>query len=277
MKILVPTDFSENAEHALKYAMNLASRINGQIILYHFISIPVYSSDIPLALPSEADLKKDADQRLTEIKEQYTRIFPGIPISCETCVAINFPEDEIINEEISAHADLVIMGTRGSGMRTILGTNTAAVIEESKIPVLAIPEDAEIKMPEKIAFAVNYSNDDLQNILSLIELLKPLRASITIVHVSDHKENLSIADNELEILLSRVRSESNYPFVHMNIITSDDTIESLNDWLSENKFNLLAVSMRKRSWAEKFFGRSMTIRMLYHTHVPLMAFHTTTE
>lgn len=277
MKILVPTDFSKNAEHALKYAMNLASRINGQIILYHFISIPIYSSDVPLALPSESELKNDTVQRLSEIKVQYEKIYPNVLISCESGIAINFPEDEIINEEISAHADLVIMGTRGSGMRTILGSNTASVIEDSKIPVLAIPEDAEIKMPEKIAFAVNYSNDDLQNILSLIELLKPFRANITIVHVADHKENISMADNELEVLLSRVRSESNYPFVHMNLITSDDTFESLNDWLSENKFNLLAVSMRKRSWAKKLFGRSMTKRMLYHTHLPLMAFHTTTE
>ena len=38
-KILIPTDFSKNAEHALKVAAQIAKKNNGEIILLHMLEL----------------------------------------------------------------------------------------------------------------------------------------------------------------------------------------------------------------------------------------------
>lgn len=273
MKILVPTDFSENARHALHYAALLANSVNGEILLYHFVPIPVYSSDAPIVLPSEDELKKESVAGLEKLAAELRSTFPNIKITTEARASINFPEDAIINEETSCASDLVVMGTKGRGAvaSKLLGSNTATVIEYSCCPVIAIPADAPVRLPQRIAIAVNYADSDLENTISIIELFAKLNATFTIVHVTNKNEDPAIADAELEGLAMRAREHTGNANIHTDVIGSDDTMESLNHWLSENKTDLIAVSMRKRTFFEKLFGRSMTRKMLYHTHMPLMA------
>jgi nucleotide-binding universal stress UspA family protein len=40
-RILVPTDFSENADHAMGYAATLASKLRSRLVLFHSIKVPV--------------------------------------------------------------------------------------------------------------------------------------------------------------------------------------------------------------------------------------------
>ena len=70
----------------------------------------------------------------------------------EIILSEGIPEDEIIQWSKRNLPELIIMGTRGKNQKEvdILGSVTAEVIDSSKFPVLAIPENSTIKINEDI-------------------------------------------------------------------------------------------------------------------------------
>ena len=140
MKILTPTDFSKSAEHAMNYAFQLAGKLKASVQIYNFVGISIYSSDVPIAFPSEDELKKNASEGVNKIKKAMMFRYPDIKVDTDVQTGINFPEDAILNEETTCKADLIIMGTRGGGLRQLLGSNTAMVMENANCPVIAFPD-----------------------------------------------------------------------------------------------------------------------------------------
>ena len=65
-KILVPTDFSEQAENALKVAVHLAKKYDSEIYLLHMLELPIQEIDAlstPSALPEAMFFMKLAEQK----------------------------------------------------------------------------------------------------------------------------------------------------------------------------------------------------------------------
>ena len=75
--ILVPTDFSPLADNALKYAMDLASAMDGSIMLVNVYQLPISFSEVPMITISVDELKKISEDKLDESKKQIERITGG--------------------------------------------------------------------------------------------------------------------------------------------------------------------------------------------------------
>lgn len=105
------------------------------------------------------------------------------------------PEEEILRYSKEYRPRIVIMGTRGKNQKDIdlIGSVTAEVIERSRVPVLAIPENTPFKQlaeAKRIAFITNFDQRDLIAFDSLIAALKPFHFSVSLIHLSDVKDNL---------------------------------------------------------------------------------------
>src|SRR5688572_21794828 len=69
-RILVPTDFSNHAEYALKVAAQIAKKNNGEIFLLHMLDLPHEGSDAQShghAIPEIMYFKKRAEEKLDEL------------------------------------------------------------------------------------------------------------------------------------------------------------------------------------------------------------------
>ena len=75
--IIVPTDFSPLADNALKYAMDLASAMDGSIMLLNVYQLPISFSEVPMVTISVDELKKISEEKLDEHKKQIERITGG--------------------------------------------------------------------------------------------------------------------------------------------------------------------------------------------------------
>ena len=66
-KILFPTDFSDNARHALKYAALLANKLNANMVLLNIYSIPMVSEYL---LPQDIErfLEENKDIAIAKIE-----------------------------------------------------------------------------------------------------------------------------------------------------------------------------------------------------------------
>ncbi|MEY4594190.1 MAG: hypothetical protein RIQ47_600 [Bacteroidota bacterium] len=272
-KILVPIDFSEDAENALHFAAAIGKKFNAAITLYHSYVLPVYASDLPLGMPSDAELEKSSMDGLTYAINRFSKLYPEIKF--DLSVNEGYAEDQISKTAKNVGADLIVMGTKGaSGLREVLvGTITASVLDTAHCPVLAIPYGAKWKQFSRLVYATNYEEGDFQNVQSFIEFAKMFNAEVVILHISDNNEQRVYEVDAIERFKERLVEETKYGYIKFQVLGKMDIYEGLNAFIEQSGADLLAMTIRHRSFTQKLFERSMSKRMAYHSHLPLMIYH----
>lgn len=150
--ILVPVDFSENAIHAVDYAIRLAGAFHSRVVLVHVYHFPVelltdWSAYGTLVGSSEIleGLRKDREEQMNALAREKAR--PGL--SLETRVLEGTPFSEIVKAARAEGANLIVMGTRGlTGIRHILiGSTAERVVRKAPCPVLVLkPKDFDFQL-----------------------------------------------------------------------------------------------------------------------------------
>ncbi len=142
--ILIPTDFSEDAERAIHTARALlappsavASEI--RLILLHAFNLPIeYTAygPIPTSVHYLQDTGLDAERRLQEMTDRLTA--EGLTV--DWVAREGDPSVVIVEEAERRQADLIAMGTHGrSGLRhLLLGSTAERVVQHAKCPVMTI-------------------------------------------------------------------------------------------------------------------------------------------
>src|SRR5690349_18487799 len=154
-RILFPTDFSKNADQALAYARSLCLTLQAELVLFHSCRAEAMALQNTVEEVSEEAIMYDSVLRLKEYKEAH---FPDGSINVTQKIAYGLAVDTILQTADSIKADMIVMGTKGSSGidEILLGSNTAAVMERAKCPVLAVPETAEFHPINVLAFATDF-------------------------------------------------------------------------------------------------------------------------
>ncbi|HEV7784108.1 MAG TPA: universal stress protein [Thermoanaerobaculia bacterium] len=144
--ILVPTDFSQDAELAVTTAHHLLSSLeqDARLILLHAYNLPIeYTAygPIPTSISYLEDAGLEAERRLFEMAAALQR--EGLTV--ETLAREGDPAHVIAEEAQKRGADLIAMGTRGhSGLRHLfLGSTAERVVEYAPCPVMTIRQPEE--------------------------------------------------------------------------------------------------------------------------------------
>lgn len=139
--ILVPTDFSEDADLAIHTAHRLLAPLerDARLILIHAFNLPIeYTAygAIPTSVAYMEDKGLDAERRLYERAEALQR--QGLTI--DTLAREGDPAQVIAEEAEKRGADLIAMGTRGHGAlrHLLLGSTAERVVEHAPCPVMTI-------------------------------------------------------------------------------------------------------------------------------------------
>src|ERR1035437_6280700 len=129
--ILVPTDFSKNAENALLYAINLAKRMSAKIILLHSFHVDYTSGYVPVD-SIEKEIEEAEAKSNAQLKTLYNKVSHHSKLPIECISSQNLVVDAILTIIDEKNIDLVVMGTQGANGklgRQIFGTNSSKVIE----------------------------------------------------------------------------------------------------------------------------------------------------
>jgi nucleotide-binding universal stress UspA family protein len=134
--IAVLTDFSQNADTALRYAAVFARVHGANLVLAHAYLPPscAYTApDAAFVYQSFDDRREDLENRLLEETEGvYLR-----DIKCTALVRMGGPWDLL--EDLRG-VDLIVVGTSGKsgGAKAVLGSTAEAIFRASTIPVLTV-------------------------------------------------------------------------------------------------------------------------------------------
>ncbi len=171
-KILVPTDFSNNALKAITYASEIAQKSGAVIYLLHVIE-PTINMASMQADSSREEVVKERSELLVVSHKALTDIFPDVKVIKH--LSGGTPVASILNYAEKEEMDLIVMGTTGaSGLKEFfMGSIAAGVIGKTKIPVLTVPVSYEMEEPDAILFATNQFEKS-KNILDKIVAISKL-------------------------------------------------------------------------------------------------------
>jgi nucleotide-binding universal stress UspA family protein len=139
-KVLVPTDFSESARHALRYGMSFAKEYGAELVLLHVVeNLTVgYASDlfpVPMAEVFQ-EISGYAKTELGKLGEEAR----GRGLTAEEHVVQGKPSAEIIRFAAANAIDIIVLGTHGKGMldQALFGSTTERVVRRAPCPVLTV-------------------------------------------------------------------------------------------------------------------------------------------
>jgi len=183
-RILVPTDFSEHAEDALKVAAQIAKRNNSEIIILHMLELPHQANDAILggiSIPESMLFMKKANEMLDEVSARP--YLEGIEVT--EIVKMDKPIHGIIQISKDHDVDLIVMGSHGSsGVEELLiGSNTEKVVRNSEIPVLVIKENISNFNATNIVFASDFSEEAKKPFEKLLNFAKFFDSKIHLVNI----------------------------------------------------------------------------------------------
>lgn len=135
-RVLVPIDFSPDADLALAWARLLVEKTGGTLIVQH-------SCEMPALLSGSAEVARASIERSMEIsaREKLEAVRQAMTgCDAETIVSHGRAEAAILEAAEGANADLIVMGTRGrTGMaHVLLGSTAARVLRRSHLPVVTL-------------------------------------------------------------------------------------------------------------------------------------------
>lgn len=137
--ILVPVDFSDGSELALKYAVSFARQHKAEVHLLHVFEedfMPPVPMEMPITLPVSGSVQhQDIHQQLRAfVGEKYK------DLSFITTVLGGNVSGNIIEYALEKKIDLIIMGAHGQSgiLSTLLGDTSYAVARQADCPVLTV-------------------------------------------------------------------------------------------------------------------------------------------
>ena len=272
---LFPTDFSNNAKHALEYGYNLAKQVKTNVIICNaitepaevpqagFVGWPVEESE-RLVLDSKHELK--LLKRHLESQEQTSNFKPTVTYQNQAGTVVDMVNDLGKQHDIG----MIIIGAHSnSGFSTfLLGNHSHELIDEVNRPLLLVPPTAKIKPVKKIAFATDFQDPvyDLNCIVDLVTLARPLNAEILVTNIFDEDAP------DHEIFMKELTARANYPLLYYRLVKAR-TPEAGLDWLCERgQVDMLAMVHRDHAFIDSLVRGSLTKKMANHIPVPLLVF-----
>jgi nucleotide-binding universal stress UspA family protein len=269
-KILLPTDFSEQAEYALKVAASLARQNNADIYLMHMLELPSHllSGDTNLNVPEQLLFMKIANERFEKTMEKEFMKGITVHVTVESHKAFDGITEAIHQHDI----DLVVMGSSGAtGLKEMfIGSNTEKIVRTADAPVLVIKNNIEHFNVENFVFACDFSEDQKTVFEQALDFANSFNAKIHLLFVNTPSRFVTTAAAEKK--MNSFIADFEIPSYELHIY-NDDTIEhGILNFSNAIDADLIGMSTHGRQGLAHFFNGSISEDLVNHALRPVITF-----
>ena len=271
--ILLLTDFSDNSLHAINYGINLFGNVN--YTLLHAYRSPHAGASMLVSINDV--LLKEAKHGLDDFKKILTEENPGINLTLEAF----YGDAEMGVSSLceTRKIDVVVMGTKGkSNIENIfIGSNVPGVVSSSKVPVIAVPNNCNLKLPKRVGLAIDFTENSDSSIFDpVISIAKKAKSEVMLFNVYDEDDMgdkpYSPQEDLQRSLLDGIFEEVDYSF---HYIENEDIEKGIIDFVDRENIDMLTMISRKYGLFKRIFHRSMTKRLAMNPNIPLLVLHET--
>ena len=270
-KILVPTDFSEQAENALRVAAQLAKKHEGEIYLLHMLELPLHQVDAlsqHSELPEAVFFMKLAHKRFDEVMaKDFLQ-----DVTVHETVEFHQSLDVLIETSKVKKIDLIVMGSHGaSGFKEMfIGSNTEKVVRTSDIPVLVIKNVHEDFEVNDFVFASDFNKKNLSTYKKAAKIAKSFDAKMHLVMVNTPNNFMTTEEANQRI----AEFTKGYSFDNFTTsIYNDESVElGILNFSKSIDADLIGISTHGRQGISHFFNGSISEDLVNHSNRPVMTF-----
>lgn len=257
LRILLPTDFSENSKRAIEYVLEHFKKDEVKLLLIHTIKAPHSAAGVLIRIDDlmRKDAERDMKELVYDIKNRHG-------VEAESIIKIGHLSDWLKQYASSYAIDLIAMGTKGQSNMAyrFLGSVTEAVIRTSEVPVLAVPLESEHSRVHHLAIATD--GERIPHERTILEFLSALNMEHPRMNV------LKVLDNEGE-LMDKSMGLNGFQ-VSVTPIQNASVVDGINAYLAEVPTDLLIMYHKRNSTFDYLFNRSVTKNICGTTHTPLL-------
>ena len=274
-KILVPTDFSTCANHAVDFAVQSAKYLPVKITLLHAFEVNgnIYTDYMGVNKEFNQSLLDEVHNKLTQLKKLIEET-EGIIV--DTHVSVTPVIDAVLQATEDLKIDLVIMGTLGAGSlkEKLWGSKTSSLIGKTKVPVMVIPFFYEWKKPEILLLSTNHFEKEPAILNYLFEMADLYMAKVQVAVFTDEDDDSAetFMEHAREVPQYEKKLQTQYKNELLSVthLFGKEFEETLQKHIEENEIDILAMVTYQRKFWDRIFHPSMTKRMSYHTTIPLL-------
>jgi nucleotide-binding universal stress UspA family protein len=268
--VILTTDFSPHARHAIDYALNLFEGFGDEPIQYQLVNTfqPVNTmaaiSHTP-ALDNSEQLEK-SESKFLEVVRQL-----AVKVDLKPIFEIGEFSAIITRIESQENIDLIVMGCHDESRTKLLlsGSETSHLVDKCSSPILMVPKTAPIKFPQRIAMAADY--EPLSVAWESFKLFKDLadhcQAKLTIFHVFKSGQTDAHEKAMNESALHRYLENTEHEHI---AIVDKNPANGIARFAQEYKPDLLVVLPRERNFFKKLFHKSIVKHLAHHTKIPML-------
>lgn len=273
--ILVPTDFSEQANNALGFAADIARKSGKtEIMVLHILEgLGQHSFNTTGEVNAGggenailmAHMMEGATEELNTLINQEE--FNGI--SMTGTVEVGNPYKGIAKEIARCGAELVVMGTKGStGLEEVLiGSNTEKVVRYSKCPVITIKAPTGVDSIKNIVFATNLIEDQTRMVNELKKIQELTGATLHLVKVNT--PNHFHTDRQIREEFSKFVDKYGFTDYTTNIYNDATEEDGILYFAQDIKACLIALGTHGRTGLLHLLSGSIAEDLVNHSKVPV--------
>ncbi|MDG1728817.1 MAG: universal stress protein [Algibacter sp.] len=273
-KIIIPIDFSEHSEYALKTAAKLAKKHKAELLVLHMLEM----SDIMLSASDGLQNQKAAfflqlaEQKFNKfLDKDYLSDVKITPLIKHFKVF-----SEVNNIALKQDADLIVMGSHGTNglAEFFVGSNTERVVRNANIPVLVVKNNVSDVNFDVIAFACDFSEETIKPYLNAVKMFDNVGAKVYMVHVNLPNEKfMSSLEIEKKVVNFFAKAEGSLGKLEDVQYVSDYTVEDgILNCANKIGADLIVMPTHGRKGLAHFFEGSIGEDVANHSTLPVMTF-----
>lgn len=268
-RILVPTDFSIQAQRALDVALQIAKKNKGEIYLLHSVELPLHlANSSPGQLPESLFFIKLAEKKFSELLNNEN--LKNAPIN--TVIGHDEIFKDIQNSISKNNIDLIVMGSHGAtGFEEMfIGSNTEKVVRTASVPVLVIKNEHPMFKVNHFVFATDFTEECVKPFLKAKTIAENLGAKINLLYVNT-PSNFKTSSQIWQLMEQFIEKTkpNNY---ELSVYNELDIEKGILNFAKETGAQLIGMSTHGRKGIAHFFNGSISEDLVNHANMPVITF-----
>ena len=273
-KILVTTDFSTYSKAGLRFAIQLATQHKHELTFFHsyFIIKPTSRNDA--TFEAYEKIEKDKIQKKLTLFVESVYKSMGIAAKNKKCVIKSsvLPDSNIREYAHENKFNFICMSTRGAGtIQKLFGTNTSNLINQSIVPVIAVPHNYRPIKISSILYASDLVNLE-KELKKVVEFTEPLKANVELHHFNYPSETTNNKKMMDEVVKTFSKHNINLHLEDINL--AETLITNIEATIRKLKPSMMIMfTEQNKGFFDKIFYSSKSADYSFNAKIPLLVFN----
>ena len=269
--ILVPTDFSTYAHHALLTASQFAKKNDSTLHLLHLMNLPSKTKDAvnghDANFPEAILVMKNIHSKFEDLKELPE--MQGISVHEDVN---SEPMPEGVNKSVNENdVDMIVIGSQAKDTTgRFTESNTEKIVRSADVPVLVIKKPTDISKVKNIVFYCTFKDEEIPVLKNVNDFANEVGAVVHILYVNtpgNFKTTHSI-EVEMKFFLDKAP-----PVKHSLSIYNDTTLEKgILNFSNDINADLICLDVHENNTLSRLLNGSITEDLMNHTEIPILSF-----